>query len=291
MKKTTLLQSFFITVFSIIKGRYFNLLILSASLTLASALPVSATEEADNQTGAVEKNESIDPDDDYYIGVFVGSGRVYNDFVDVDGFANWGYPGSSVDYDNTEPVGGLLIGKKVNINGMPVRLEIDGTFGNLSASTNKLDPIGLDETAETDIHWIVTTRAGIEKDLGPATVFANAGLALARVSNSVIDIDFSPNKPPYWDPDDSFSNDSTQIGFVLGAGAEVPLSDAKTLQNNEGWILRMEGAYINLGESIYRVNHSGRNSCGQGGPRRPCSYTIKTETSIIRLVVIRQFSW
>ena len=285
--KKLFLQSLPTIIFSIIQRGRFSLSILSAILVLMGSVSVNATEEANNPT---KESQNIEPDDDYYIGVFVGSGRVYNDFVDVEGFANWGHPGSSVDYDNTEDVGGLLIGKKVNINGMPLRLEIDGTFGNLSASTNKLDPIGLDETAETNIRWIVTTRAGIEKDLGPVTVFASGGLAVARVSNSVIDIDFGPNKPPQKDLDDSFFDDSIQLGFVLGMGTEVSLSDARTLQNNEGWTLRMEGVYINLGEDTYHVNHSGGNSCGPNGPRRPCSYTIKNETSILRLVVIRQFS-
>ena len=285
--KKLFLQPLSAVIFSIIQRGRFSFSILSTILVLMSYVSVNATEEVKNPT---EEGQITEPNDDYYIGVFVGSGRAYNDFVDVEGFANWGHPGSSVDYDNTEPVGGLLIGKKVNINGIPLRLEIDGTFGDISASTNKLDPIGLDETAETNVRWIVTTRAGLEKDLGPVTVFASGGLAIARVSNSVVDIDFGPNKPPQKDLDDSFFNDSTQLGFVLGMGAEVPLSDARTLQNNEGWTLRMEGIYINLGEDTYHVNHSGGNSCGPNGPRRPCSYTIKNEISILRLVIIRQFS-
>ena len=49
-------------------------------------------------------------------------------------------------------------------------------------------------------------------------------------------------------------------------------------------------AYIDLGGQIYKVNHSGNNSCGPGGPRRPCSYNVKSEVGTIRLAVIRRFS-
>ena len=212
-------------------------------------------------------------DDSTYIGVFVGAGRVYNEHNDTEGFANWGNPGSTVDYNETNPVGGLLIGKRLRINGVPLRLELDATFGNMSDSTNQLDPKGLDETAKSDISWLVTARAGLEQQLGPATLFANGGLALARVSNSVIDIDFARDKPPWYDPDDSFSDNSTRIGWVLGVGAEAPLGTnrrAELLRDDEGWFLRVEGSYIDLGDRDYEVNHSGNNSCGPGGERRPC---------------------
>ena len=205
---------------------------------------------------------------------FVGAGKMYNKHVDVEGFANWGKPGSSVDYNGTEPVGGVLIGKKVKITGIPLlRLELDGTFGDISAGTNKVDPKGLDETVEADAVWLFTARAGFEEKLGPVTLFINGGLALAQISNSVTDIDFGPNKPPMKDFDDSFSDDSVHVGWVVGAGAEVPVfgSNSKFLQDDDdNWILRLEGSYINFGESSYEVNHSGNNICGPGGPNRPC---------------------
>ena len=257
-------------------------------LALIGGFSLSAEERTAQSNVEVEGDETTELDNNY-IGVFVGLGRAKNELTDVEGFANWGRPNSSVDYENTEPVTGLLIGKKVNINGIPLRLELDVIFGDMSASTNKLDPVGLDETAKADILWLVTARTGIEKDLGPVTVFANGGLAVARVSNSVIDIDFRSNGPPQKDPDDSFSDHSTRVGWVVGFGAEMPLDKTRILQNDEGWFLRLGVSYINLGKNRYEVNHSGNNSCGPEGPRKPCSYDIKNEVSIIRLVLVHRF--
>ena len=127
-----------------------------------------------------------------YAGVFAGYGRMDNRIVDVDGFANWGHPGSGSNYNDDGFAGGVLVGKKFQISGVPFRIELDGTFGDMSATTNTLDPEGLDETAKAEFRWSVTTRAGVEHAVGPASVFATGGLAIARVANSVTDIDFQP---------------------------------------------------------------------------------------------------
>ena len=128
-----------------------------------------------------------------YAGLFTGSGRADNRIVDAEGFANWGNPGWAVDYDDAGFIGGALVGKKFEVGSMPLRIEIDGTFGGLSATSNRLDPEGLDETVKSEFRWIATARAGIEQAIGPATVFATGGLAAARIANSVTDIDFGPD--------------------------------------------------------------------------------------------------
>ena len=61
-----------------------------------------------------------------YVGVFAGFGQADNRIIDVDGFANWGNPGSTVDYDTSGFIGGALIGKKFKIGGVPLRIELDG---------------------------------------------------------------------------------------------------------------------------------------------------------------------
>ena len=282
------LHSLIITTFHFfIKRRCYSFLVLSISLTLTMSFSFNVSGEMTDSN-----DKAIELDDNTYIGVFVGSGRVYNKHTDVEGFANWGHPGSAVDYDETNPVGGVLVGKRVRINGVPLRLELDGTIGNMSASTNTLDPQGLDETAKSDVLWVVTARAGLEHQLGPATLFANGGLAVARISNSVIDIDFGPNTPPHEDSDDSFSDNSIHVGWVVGVGAEVPLnkkSNARLLRDDEGWFLRLDGSYMDFGEDTYEVNHSGGNSCGPGGPYKPCFYNIENKVGIVRLAIIKRF--
>ena len=185
-----------------------------------------------------------------YAGVFAGYGRMDNRIVDVDGFVNWGHPGGSgSNYNDDGFAGGVLVGKKFSMGGMPFRIEVDGTLGDLSAETNTLDPEGLDETAKAEFRWSVTTRTGVEHAIGPATIFATGGLAVARIANSVTDIDSNPTRV---DHDDSFRDSSTEIGWVIGVGVETPLADA--------WTLRLEGSYLDFGSSTYYVNRSGNNS-------------------------------
>ena len=68
------------------------------------------------------------------------------------------------------------------------------------------------------------------------------------------------------DPDDSFHDSSTDIGWVTGLGVEAPLTNA--------WTLRLEGSYLDFGRRIQHVNRSGNGRCGPGNPRRPCPYNI-----------------
>ena len=216
-----------------------------------------------------------------YAGVFAGYSRVDNRIVDVDGFANWGNRGWAVDYGDSGFVVGALVGKKLDIGGVPLRMEFDGMSGRMSARSNRLDPEGLDETAKSEFRWIATARAGVEQPLGPVTVFASGGLAAARIDNSVTDIDFGPNMPTRVDPDDSFHDGSAEIGWVIGLGVEAPLADA--------WILRLDGSYLNFGRSTHYVNRSGNGRCGPGSPRRPCPYNVENNLGIVRLAIIHRF--
>ena len=217
-----------------------------------------------------------------YAGLFVGSGLSQNRLVDVDGFANWGNPGSVSDYDDQDFAWGALLGKRFEFAGTPLRVEVDATFGNVSSSTDRLDPEGRDETAVADYQWLTTVRAGVEDTLGGLTLFATGGLAAARIDNSVIDIDFGPNTPRHRDPDDSFMDSSTHWGWVIGVGVETALPDA--------WTLRLEGSYLDFGRDTYYVNRSGDNRCcGNGTSRRPVTYHVENSLGIVRLAVIRRF--
>lgn len=213
-----------------------------------------------------------------YAGIFIGPGLMKNRLLDVDGFADWGNPGTVSKYDDTGFSGGFLVGRKFDVGGLNLRMELDGVITHVSASTDKLDPEGLDETAEAGFPWIISARGGIEQGVGSLTVFATAGLAIAGIGNSVTDIDSGT----IWDPDDSFSEDSTELGWVIGTGLERALSDV--------WALRLEVLYMDFGESAYLVNRSGNNlCCGPDTPRRPVSYEVENRLSTARLAIIRRF--
>ncbi|MDE0153922.1 MAG: outer membrane beta-barrel protein [Gammaproteobacteria bacterium] len=169
-----------------------------------------------------------------YAGVFVGSGEIDNRLTDVSGFA-YPVPGWVTRYGDAGFIGGVLIGKKFDLGGATIRLELDGTIGDLEAQTNQLGPRpwALDETAVVEFQWITTARVGIEKSFGSVTVFATGGLARARIENFVVDVDFGLGRPRTVDPDDSFHDRSTETGWVIGLGAEIPLTG--------GWVARLEG--------------------------------------------------
>lgn len=227
--------------------------------------------------GYAAENDSAATWAGVYAGAFVGSGQADNRLIDPVGFANWGHPGTVTRHEDSGFVGGVLIGRKFNLDGFSVRIELDGTIGGLESETDYLDPVDRDETAASEFQWVSTARVGIEKSIGPATVFATGGLALARIKNSVTDIDFTPDMPARLDSDDSFHDRSTETGWVVGLGIEVPLADT--------WAIRLEGLHLDFGKNDYRVNHSSNNPCGPGGPREPCLYQVENELDVLRLAI------
>lgn len=220
-----------------------------------------------------------------YAGVFAGYGRSDNRLIDVDGFADWGNPGSMTDHDDTGLVGGVLVGRKFEFDNTTFRIELDATFGGLSGRSSELDPTCPDESVKSELRWVATARVGVEETIGRATVFATGGLAAARIDNSVTDIDYTGScleMQLRLDADDSFRDSSTELGWTIGVGVEAPLADA--------WTLRLDGSYVDFGRSTYEANRSGDGRCcGTGSPRRPVSYNIENRLGIVRLAVIRRF--
>ena len=251
----------------------------AGALPVLVLLSIAAPADAGSE-GAAFGREGV------YAGLFAGAGPASGRIVDVDGFSNWGVPGSTLAYGHTGFAGGALIGKRFALGGLPLRFELDGASGDLRAKSNRLDPEGRDETVASEFEWVATARAGVEQALGAATLFVSAGLAAARTDHSVRDLDrdLGPDgNPTPWrfDPDDSFRDRSTELGWVVGIGVEAPLAKA--------WVLRLEGSYMDFGRSTHHVNHSGNGRCGPGGPRRPCPYEIGKRLGMMRLGVIYRF--
>ena len=108
-----------------------------------------------------------------------------------------------------------------------------------------------------------------------------SGLAVARVTTSVTDIDFLRDRPPQVDTDDSFRDVSTDLGWVVRIGVETALSRA--------WALRLDGVYLAFGSHTHTVNRSGNNRCGPGGPQRPCQYEASQTLGSVRLGFLYRF--
>ncbi len=219
-----------------------------------------------------------------YAGISGGIGHLSNHIRDVDGFANWGNPGSTRDYEADGAVGGVFAGRRFALGGLGLRYEAEAMLGNLSARTDGLDPTCPDESADTRLRWAVAARFGVEEEIGKVRVFALAGPALARIVNAVTDTDYTGSCLEHdlrLDADDSFRRESTRFGWTLGIGIETELTPR--------WAIRLDGAYFDFGGHSYRVNRSLNNSCGPNGPRAPCSYTIHNRTSALRLAIVYRF--
>ena len=218
---------------------------------------------------------------DAYGGVSVAGARTENRIVDISGFANWGRPGWATDYDDGDFAWGFLLGRKFTLGRARLNIEVDGTWGNLSGDSDRVDPAGRDETAKASVRWAATARLGLEHREGPVTVFVNGGAALARITNSLTDVDFAPGVPRHRDPDDSFLDNATRIGWVLGFGVETPLTDS--------WRWRLDASYLGFERGTHTANRSGNNPCGPGGPREACPYRVENHLILVRLALVRRF--
>ena len=94
--------------------------------------------------------------------------------VDVDGFANWGNPGSTADCDDAGFVDGADR-EEIRDRCAPLRIETDGTFGDMSENTNRFDPEGLNETAESEIRWLSRRTPASRKPSAPRRYSSPAG--------------------------------------------------------------------------------------------------------------------
>ena len=94
-----------------------------------------------------------------YAGLLAGSAWSNNEIEDLEGFAHWGMPGYTLDYHDSGLVIGVLAGRRLAIANLPLRLEIDGMIGDMTARSNRLDPEGLDETVEVEYRWLATARS------------------------------------------------------------------------------------------------------------------------------------
>ena len=180
---------------------------------------------------------------------------------------------------------GAVAGRDVVLGRAPLRFEVDGAFGGLPAASRQVDPVGLDETAASELRWVATARIGVRTSLDRAGLFLTGGVATAGISNSFTDLDGGPAGRAQVDPDDSFDERPTLVGWVAGGGVEMPLADA--------WTLRLEGVRMDFGETVHQVENrlgSNRGVCGPGGLPSPCPYRVHPRFTVLRLVVVRRLA-
>ncbi len=241
------------------------------ALALVSLIAASGTAQAQDNTTA------------FYIGAFSGPGVLDVQTTDIDGFTgSQGVPGQSFEYDDTGFPAGIVAGRHFQLGNLPIRVELDGALVGLPSASRQMDPVGLDETATSEWRWVGTARIGVRKPLGRVGVFLDGGVAFAGISNSFIDLDPGTNGQMDVDIDDSFDDQLTRVGWVVGTGIEMPVAGA--------WNIRFEGLYLDTGETGHQApNRLGVNAgtCGPAGLPSPCRYDIDHRFAFLRLVIFR----
>ncbi|MCY3554141.1 MAG: outer membrane beta-barrel protein [Gemmatimonadetes bacterium] len=219
----------------------------------------------------------------FYIGVFSGPGIMDVRSTDIDGFTgSQGVPGQTFEYDDSGFPAGVVAGRHFHLGRLPIRIEMDGTFVGLPSASRQMDPVGMDETATSDLRWVGTARIGIRKPFGRIGVFLDGGVSIAGISNSFIDLDPGADGRMEVDLDDSFDDQLTRVGWVLGSGIEMQVTGA--------WNIRFEGLYVDTGATDHQApNRLGVNAgiCGPAGLSSPCRYSIDQRFAFLRLILVR----
>lgn len=241
------------------------------AMAFASLITVSSTTHAqENTTG-------------FYVGVFSGPGVLDVRTTDIDGFSGYeGVPGQTYEYDDTGFPIGVVAGRHFHLGRVPVRFEMDGAFFGLPSASRQMDPVGMDEIATSKLRWVGTVRMGVRKSLGRAGAFLDGGVSVVGMSNSFIDLDPGTDGQMRVDPDDSFDDQLTRVGWVVGAGFEMPVAGA--------WNIRFEGLYVDTGETDHLApNRLDVNAgvCGPAGLPSPCRYGIDQRFALLRLILVR----
>ena len=241
------------------------------ALALASLITAVGTTHAQESTTG------------FYVGAFSGAGVMDVRSTDIDGFSGYeGVPGQTFDYDDTGFPTGVVAGRHFHLGRVPIRFEVDGAFVGLPSASRQMDPVGMDETATSKLRWVGTIRMGVRKSLGRAGVFLDGGVSVAGISNSFIDLDPGMDGQMHVDHDDSFDDQLTRVGWVVGTGIEMPVAGA--------WNIRIEGLYVDTGETDHQApNRLDVNAgvCGPAGLPSPCRYGIDQRFALLRLILVR----
>ena len=164
-----------------------------------------------------------------YVGAHAGYGsaNVDYDFNDDDLFGNDAGSTNSENLDGF--VGGGQIGYDWQIDNFVLGLEGYVTWSDLKSSTGGND---LGEVSfHTNVDWVaaLAPRVGIAWD--NVLIYGKAGLALAELGTRI--------EQPVLSGLRFNDDDKTELGWTIGAGAEVALS--------ENWIVGMEADYYDFG--------------------------------------------
>ncbi len=227
-------------------------------------------------------------DANVYFGGFIGLGADRNEFTDSQGFVGYGED-YEIDFGSETPQFGVLIGVDQRYEWARIGMELDAAWLR-NSSSEIADPKNLDETVYSSYDALVSLRARLTVPVYERLhLFGTAGLAVGWIENRFVDEDFYcpdtcnvvEDYKLRFDPDDSFADSSTRLGWVVGAGVEWQASDM--------WSARFDVSYVDFGSDRNYVNTAGFISSSTQEFVGAQPYDIDNKLVIARVAVIRNF--
>jgi outer membrane immunogenic protein len=213
-----------------------------------------------------------------YIGATAGYAKAFHHYDDLQG-AFLGYPGFADARSDGFALGGTL-GINFQAGSFVYGIETDLSW--LNNETTYVDPNGGINNffpSETNkLNYLGTVRGRLGLAVDRTLIYFTAGLAYADVQNAVQynSFRFPTSNVPF------YNVDTTQFGWVVGAGVEYALAP--------NWTIKGEALYADLG-----AENANWTSPPPGSPAFPlnANYNLRWDTSaaIIRGGVNYKFDW
>ncbi len=237
----------------LLKLSYTPLAILLTSFALQSAMAEPAKGDLanalrDNDRGNARHNHgSADPWTGFYIGGSAGygwgeqemKGAYLNNSVQITGAQMVTDTKPSLDsgMGSFEAGYDFMVNDKVLL-GAEAKV-VGGSFSADYQSSPILSGLGSNFTAHSKMNWLSTIKAKAGALVGDALVYVDGGLAVADEKLSIDSVFESSHY--------NSSKSDTRTGWVLGVGAEQPISDNLTA--------KIEYQHVDLGDQTFNINH------------------------------------
>lgn len=124
--------------------------------------------------------------------------------------------------------GMIVFGVEADIQGGDIGDDISGSYSNPNGF------IPLDGSTSLDVDWFGTVRGRLGANFDRLLVYGTGGIAFGGVKTSM-----DVTEPPGQLFETHLDSSGTEVGYVIGAGAEFAF--------NESWTMKLEYQYIDLG--------------------------------------------
>jgi outer membrane immunogenic protein len=196
----------------------------------------------------------------FYIGAQGGFASHYGSFYDMNGFFYGGGPNKPT--FSASRTGGIVgVNAGFNLQSGNVVYGLEGDLNAIGAKATATDfnpnrcvPVSACPfNGAYDARWLATARARLGWAWDATLFYVTGGAAFGRVSNSW---QFLIVNTPFG----TFSQDTTKVGWVFGAGVERML--------NRNWTVRAEVRYVDLGRTTVTCGAPGGCAAGGGNTYR-----------------------